>query len=45
VYTEISSGALKPGDRVIIAETGKTATPLSPASPGAQTGAKRGMGF
>jgi HlyD family secretion protein len=44
VYTEISSGALKPGDRVIIAETGKTAsTPASPMGPGA--GPRRGMGF
>jgi HlyD family secretion protein len=43
VYTEISSGALKPGDRVIIAETGKTASAASAAGPGA--GPRRGMGF
>lgn len=45
VYTEISSGALKPGDRVIIAEVGKSGMPASSLNPGGQSGPKRGMGF
>ncbi len=46
MYTEISSGALKPGDRVIIAEAGKTSTsPASAVGPGTGGGPRRGMGF
>ncbi|MFB3777453.1 MAG: efflux RND transporter periplasmic adaptor subunit [Bryobacteraceae bacterium] len=42
VYAEITNGALKPGDRVIVAETGKAAAaPVSPGGPGG----RRGMGF
>jgi multidrug efflux pump subunit AcrA (membrane-fusion protein) len=43
VYTEISGGALKPGDRVIVAEASKIATPAAPMGPAA--GPRRGMGF
>ncbi len=45
VYTEISSGALEPGDRVIIAEVGKSGMPASSMNAGGQSGPKRGMGF
>lgn len=44
VYTEITGGALKPGDQVIVAEAGTTAAAPAPVSPAAP-GGRRGMGF
>ena len=41
--TEVTQGALKDGDRVIVAAVAKTA-PASGGSPGAQTGGKGGRG-
>jgi HlyD family secretion protein len=42
-YTEVATGGLKDGDRVIVAAVAKTA-PASGGSPGAQTGGKGGRG-
>ena len=42
-FTEVTSGALKDGDRVIVAALAKSA-PASGGSPGAQSGSKGGRG-
>jgi HlyD family secretion protein len=42
-YTEVTKGALKDGDRVIVAALAKAA-PASGGSPGSQTGSKGGRG-
>ena len=42
-YTEVTQGALKDGDRVIVAALAKTASAAS-GSPGSQTGGKGGRG-
>ena len=42
-FTEVATGGLKDGDRVIVAAVAKTA-PASGGSPGAQTGGKGGRG-
>jgi HlyD family secretion protein len=42
-FTEVTTGALKDGDRVIVAALAKSA-PASGGSPGAQSGSKGGRG-
>jgi HlyD family secretion protein len=43
-YTEVTTGALKDGDRVIVAALAANAAPASGGSPGAQAGGRGGRG-
>jgi HlyD family secretion protein len=44
-YTEITSGRLKDGDRVVVAALAKAATAAASGSPGSQSGGRGGRGF